>query len=92
MQVILNMGQGGDYMETEGRDGGYTLHTYLEGKLGDKHLKSHSGQLKAVCFVTVIKIFCVKLPVYTNSSWQEERQYPYLSGLQLGWRTRLPGC
>lgn len=51
------MGQGGDYVETEGRDGGYTLHTYLEGKLGDKHLKSRGGQLKAVCFVTVIKIF-----------------------------------
>ena len=43
MQVILNMGQGGDYVETEDEDGGCTLHTYLEGKLEDKHLKSHSG-------------------------------------------------
>lgn len=42
MQVVLNMGQGGDDMETEDKDGGCTLRTYLEGKLEDKHLKAHS--------------------------------------------------
>lgn len=43
MQVIVKMGQGGDCMETEDKDGGCNLHTCLEGKWEDKHLKSCSG-------------------------------------------------
>jgi len=43
MPVIFNLRQGGDYVETENKGGGCTLHTHLEGKLEDKHLKCCSG-------------------------------------------------